>query len=660
MWKMVFWLWSMILPIWDGFDLMEATIVERIPKALQRWFSRYQQNQKARKVLPAYQHAPLLPGKIRLMRLKSQSRIFPSVVEAELFEASVESVPSYEAVSYRWGSSERTDEIVLNGKRFAVTKSALELLLARRSIWRERTLWIDAICIDQANEEEKTIQVRMMKDIYSLAERVVAFPGGDWTARVAAPLIIEIFGYEFSTQRTSLQNSEIWRREGRSIKWQTMIDLFTNEYFNRGWMIQEIAVAKKVELYYGNMYIPWSLFSRVIDTIMVPHRSNELMISKERGQSRLIKASTLENIGFMTSLRPTDVAEERWTLQPQFEALLMKTCSFGTADPRDRIFSLRGIAVDIEDDRLKPDYSVTPEDLFEEVARHVMFEGSHHSLHLLSIAGVGFRSDELKMPSWVPNFGETRDFVPYSEIKSLSTNYQASGDSIAVIQPGPYPGSISCKGVLCDQIKAMSRAGAFQFADGQSPQPKTVNAVHFSRVKFKFVKAAMDLISENKDLWATGFDVIKERLWLALLADRVNYLPAARLPFKDIFWHWFRYIELLNSFNNIKELHHSHFTEDVAESYVDGSIASYDWGMVFSVHGRTFAVTERGELALVPPKALPTDIIFLPYGSQVPMVIREKNEEGTYELVGEAYVQGAMMGEMMEYRSTHEMTAIFI
>lgn len=48
----------------------------------------------------------------------------------------------------------------------------------------------------------------------------------------------------------------------RSPQWRAISDLFNDEYFTRAWVIQEIAVGQKTELYVGGMYIPWILFAK--------------------------------------------------------------------------------------------------------------------------------------------------------------------------------------------------------------------------------------------------------------------------------------------------------------------------------------------------------------------------------------------------------------
>src|SRR5437773_6109315 len=54
-----------------------------------------------------------------------------------------------------------------------VSQNVYQILCERRSLVKDRWIWIDSICIDQENSDEKTKQVQMMRDIYSRATRVV-------------------------------------------------------------------------------------------------------------------------------------------------------------------------------------------------------------------------------------------------------------------------------------------------------------------------------------------------------------------------------------------------------------------------------------------------------------------------------------------------------
>jgi hypothetical protein len=101
-------------------------------------------------------------------------------VVCELVESSVDDNHnhSYEAISYVWGKDEKKSrEIFLNGLPFPVSSVVQDILEGHSSSFKTRFLWIDSICIDQINKKERSEQVRLMRDIYHGAERVVVWLG---------------------------------------------------------------------------------------------------------------------------------------------------------------------------------------------------------------------------------------------------------------------------------------------------------------------------------------------------------------------------------------------------------------------------------------------------------------------------------------------------
>ncbi|KAK4182146.1 heterokaryon incompatibility protein 6, OR allele, partial [Podospora australis] len=86
----------------------------------------------------------------------------------------------YTALSYVWGSYEEENPfyIILNGEiRFPVTRNLHAALHALRTDcdWSGRMLWVDAVCINQADHVEKEGQLRLMQRVYRQAEQVVAY-----------------------------------------------------------------------------------------------------------------------------------------------------------------------------------------------------------------------------------------------------------------------------------------------------------------------------------------------------------------------------------------------------------------------------------------------------------------------------------------------------
>lgn len=130
-------------------------------------------------------YTPLPESSIRLLELlPGHGGITINIHHVSL---SVEST-SFEALSYAWGIEERTKTIHISRKDLASASScpfsvsphlysALESLRATAESGKPRWLWIDAICINQQDNDGKAMQVAMMSDIYSRAERVVVWLG---------------------------------------------------------------------------------------------------------------------------------------------------------------------------------------------------------------------------------------------------------------------------------------------------------------------------------------------------------------------------------------------------------------------------------------------------------------------------------------------------
>lgn len=87
--------------------------------------------------------------------------------------------PTYEAISYVWGNPSFSHSILCDGRRIVVTKSLNDVLQRLRLRDQQRTVWIDGVCINQGNTEERGHQVRLMGDVYKRAQRVVIWLGDD-------------------------------------------------------------------------------------------------------------------------------------------------------------------------------------------------------------------------------------------------------------------------------------------------------------------------------------------------------------------------------------------------------------------------------------------------------------------------------------------------
>ena len=131
-----------------------------------------------------YCYSPLAPdaNSIRLLRLLPQADGgAESKIQCEIFEYplqdSAKSSHLYDALSYTWGGGELPCSITIGGQILNVTANLYLALLHLRDQSLERILWIDAICIDQNNLEERSQQVQVMALIYSKARCVLVWLG---------------------------------------------------------------------------------------------------------------------------------------------------------------------------------------------------------------------------------------------------------------------------------------------------------------------------------------------------------------------------------------------------------------------------------------------------------------------------------------------------
>jgi Heterokaryon incompatibility protein (HET) len=128
-----------------------------------------------------YRYSSLLPGddSIRLLRLMP-NRDVTAVIECQLLNYTLESgkgIHLYEALSYVWGNPDETVPILIGEHYFKITKNIHAALLRLRNHSFERIVWVDAICIDQADDQEKARQIRNMAKIYGQASCVIVWLG---------------------------------------------------------------------------------------------------------------------------------------------------------------------------------------------------------------------------------------------------------------------------------------------------------------------------------------------------------------------------------------------------------------------------------------------------------------------------------------------------
>ena len=140
----------------------------------------YMKRASATKHHPIYSLLPLRHNlrETRLISLKPGKWDDPICCHLDV--VSLGEKPEFEALSYTWGEKQATNvrsRMRLNGQDFAIALNLETALRHLRSEANARVLWVDAICINQGDIEERNEQVSMMRDIYSSSQRVLIWLG---------------------------------------------------------------------------------------------------------------------------------------------------------------------------------------------------------------------------------------------------------------------------------------------------------------------------------------------------------------------------------------------------------------------------------------------------------------------------------------------------
>lgn len=148
-------------------------------------------------------------GSIRLLILLPRKEPDDNI-ECTLSQVLLDDNPVYDALSYVWGDEMATDSILVNKKPFQTTKNLRNALSLIRRAAQPIILWVDAICINQRDLDERRDQVLQMRRIYASAKQVRIMLGDDDHEAEDVQLSIPLLGRLAECYRLL----EKWKAEG--------------------------------------------------------------------------------------------------------------------------------------------------------------------------------------------------------------------------------------------------------------------------------------------------------------------------------------------------------------------------------------------------------------------------------------------------------------
>lgn len=197
-------------------------------------------------------YEPLDPSRrhIRLLSL-SLAENDTRTIHIKSFHVSLDNHPEYEALSYYWGPPDETRSIVVNGKLVQIRRSIYSFLWEMCARGQTRPIWLDSLCINQCDVKERNWQVSIMGDIYRSAARVNAWIG---ETDLDSEYALGYMKHCHDQRLLQSQHHKFVRRRAR----QSLEQVLYRPYWRRVWIVQELALAKNLMVYCGNMKIEWS------------------------------------------------------------------------------------------------------------------------------------------------------------------------------------------------------------------------------------------------------------------------------------------------------------------------------------------------------------------------------------------------------------------
>lgn len=298
-----------------------------------------------------------------------------------------ESTVPYVALSYTWGQPNFSENLLLDENGIlSITPNLAAALRRFRYSSALRWIWVDAICINQLDDAEKTIQIPLMGDIYRGASRVMV-----WLGDRAQDIDLLYQTKRLVGRMTDPREDD----DFADMLVTSLSQLSRLPWFSRRWIIQELVFNPSAVLCCGQTELPW--------INLVP--AFQVIVDKKR--------TDLQNIRLLWDVwgdisMPLGMRNERTDhmgLEKRGIASLMHSCSaFECTDGHDRIAALVGLSTDACKS-VTVNYADSAEQTFTSFAEGLARSGHMAWLIYQSLQRKKDPSNQGRaVPSWVPDW----------------------------------------------------------------------------------------------------------------------------------------------------------------------------------------------------------------------------------------------------------------
>ena len=555
----------------------------------------------------------------------------------------------YEGLSYVWGEATLTEVVYVDGHEAHITKN-LDIALRHLRLESEpRVLWVDALCINQEDVNERSHQVTLMKSIYQHCKQDIAWLGptaddkSTRAARVAKGFdLMERMGSKtvdnlFSDGWDGHDEKDPKRKRVKILEDTQKNALYTAFHFpplwERIWVVQELACSGEVMLVYGRHTLNWKFLADFLgdqpyaDAFHAPfgHGHQGPILTRLFGRPQSIEHQRrimrdVEN-GYSSTLMDV-LARFRYA---------------SATDPRDAIYGLLGLVT--EPHSIRVDYCKTTKQVFTDVAEWLI--NSRGDLDIIDQNP--WQTDMPKeRPTWTPEFAHLNYLGRLQDLsgllfaqRSIFAAGRSSCEVPAVIDQGKFLRTTGC---------VLGRMGPIRQDEFTLPHDEfrkrrpwaSMDHAGGDWMRLYFG----DSLFQDRDTLYQGTQSRLTAFWRTLVMDCKAY-PIERLSREDIEADEKIWSQFLLAVDEVKDA-----AGDEWMAHYRSMASGTMWWRNYPQW--TFSVSDNGLFVMVRQGAEEGDLIVAVDGSKVPLLIREAEGEGDakrYTVVDPIYVHGFMDGQ---------------
>lgn len=402
--------------------------------------------------------------------------------------------PLFNALSYAWGDHRNLANITINGKTMSVGSNLEKALRHLRDHHIHRTdglpLWVDALCINQEDDEERDEQVQMMRDIYRRAHRVFCWLGeGDFDTDWVMPLLRdETFRSHVKTaawETDTVPAASIVRATAVTIQ-----DICMRSWWARLWVVQEVMLATRDPIFVtGCEYISWSEYMSVFEDLWLLRDRIAYTTAYQTAKSALCIAYPFSIGKYEAWSYPPGITASRWKerrdgIQESGYSSLSSTYQHGNllrqhaTVEADYVYAVRALLPAEEQHLIKVDYSKPYMRVFHD-AMIVAWTSPLSAKDLpglvreLSFRRVNIDSRAGDAPSWVPDLSQLHGQDKWSIYTSRRSVWKTRN-----IQLSSDKQTLTLRGIAFDAVSETLSVGF-----GRSPDNNVVSVVRMGDLR---------------------------------------------------------------------------------------------------------------------------------------------------------------------------------